>query len=202
MNNVYLKGIIKNIEYSHTIDEIVFNKASLIVKRPDGREDILILKFKQFSSNFKDGAEIELTGNIRSYSQQLDGKHKVEIYVFSYFDDISVETDDVCNIANIDGRICRKDTIRTTSNGKHYIHFIMANNIETDSCQKLNSYIPCVAWGKLAKYIDKELSVGDFITTKGKLQSREYKKKQQGGIDIRVAHELLVDSIKETSNDI
>jgi primosomal replication protein N len=202
MNRVYLKGIIKNIEYSHTIDGVVFNKASLIVKRHDGREDILILKFKQFSVNFKDNTEIELTGNLRSYSQQVDGKHKVEIYVFSYFDDISVETDDIRNIVDIDGRICRKDTLRTTKGGKHYIHFILANNIETDTNQKLNSYIPCVAWGKLAKYVDRDLKVGNFITIAGKLQSREYKKNSDNDVEIRVAHELMVDTIKEDSNDI
>jgi primosomal replication protein N len=199
MNFIYLKGIIKDITYSHTIDGTVFNRASLIVKRPDGREDILILKFKQFSMNFKDNTEVELTGNVRSYSQLVDGKHKVEIYVFSHFDDIEVETNDLCNIVSLNGRICRKDGIRTTSKGKHYIHFIVANNIETESSQKLNSYIPCVAWGKLAKSINDNLNVGSFITIKGRLQSREYKKRYNDECEIRVAHELLVDTLEEVT---
>ena len=46
MNFVYLKGIIKNIRYSHTINDTIFNRADLIVRREDGREDLLFIKFK------------------------------------------------------------------------------------------------------------------------------------------------------------
>ena len=202
INSVYLKGIIKNIEYSHTIDDTIFNKANLIVRRPAGREDILIIKFKQFSMNFKEDSEVELTGNVRSYSQQIDGKHKVEIYVFSYFDEIEVETDDLTNIVKFDGRICRKDNLRTTPKGKHYIHFIVANNIETETTQKFNSYIPCVAWGKLAKCVNDTMKVGDAVLLNGKLQSRDYKKRCGEELEIRVAHEVLVDTIEVTKDEI
>ena len=36
MNNIILKGVIRNIEYSHTINETEYDKADLIVKRDDG----------------------------------------------------------------------------------------------------------------------------------------------------------------------
>jgi hypothetical protein len=54
MNNIYLKGFIKNIQYSHSVGGTVFNKADLIVKREDGREDIVVLKFKAFSLSTKE----------------------------------------------------------------------------------------------------------------------------------------------------
>lgn len=201
MNFVYLKGIIKNIRYSHTIDSTVFNRAELIVKKPDGRENILIIKFKQFSADLKELAEVELIGNIRSYSQTIDGKHKVEIYVFTYFDDVEIETDDLTNIVKLRGKVCKKDTLRTNAKGKHYIHFIVANNLETDNSQRLNSYIPCVAWGKLAKYIESSIRVSDEITLEGQLQSREYKKKNSNDLEIRIAHEVLVNTINEVANE-
>lgn len=195
MNLIYLQGIIKNIKYSHTIDGTVFNKADIVVRRPDGREDLIVLKFKEFSLAYKEDSEIELFGNIRSFSQKIDGKNKVDIYVFSYLDTVEDCFSDT-NKAVIDGNICKKDIIRKTSNGKHYIHYIIANNIVTEDGQKLNSYIPCVAWGKLAKDIEHNYFVGDSIHIEGRLQSREYKKRlPDDEIEIRIAHELVTKEI-------
>ena len=204
MNYIYLKGIIKNITYSHTISGIDYNKADLIVKRPDGREDILIIKFKQFSLNCKEDSEIELVGNIRSFSQQLNGKNKVEIYVFSYFDVIESAPENTYNDAKISGKLCKKDILRTTSTGKHYIHFILANNLIIEDRQKLHSYIPCVAWGKLAKEIASNYNVNDNVLLNGQLHSREYKKTiDANNVELRVAHEFAVLSIdKDDHNEI
>ena len=41
MNNIILKGVIRNIEYSHTINETEYDKADLIVKRDEGSEDVI-----------------------------------------------------------------------------------------------------------------------------------------------------------------
>ena len=188
MNFVYLKGIIKNIGYSHTIGDTVFNKADLIVNRNDGRE-----------TNLKENSEIELCGNVRSYSRIENGRHKVEIYVFTYFDTVEIESCDLTNIVKLSGKICKKDELRVTSGGKHYIHFIVANNLEIENNQRLNSYVPCVAWGKLAKHIDKKFKISDDISLVGRLQSREYKKKTLNDLEIRVAHEVLVTNIGESN---
>jgi primosomal replication protein N len=197
MNFIYLKGIIKNIKYSHTIEDTVFNRADLIVKRDDGREDLIILKFKEFTLSAKEDCEIELIGNVRSFSQQMEGKNRVEIYVFSYFDRIEEDYEND-NVVILEGKICKKDTIRKTSNGKHYIHYIVANNIITEDNQKINSYIPCVAWGKLAKEVESDYIVGDDIHIEGQLQSREYKKRlSDNDIEIRMAHELATCEIKK-----
>ncbi len=197
MNLIYLKGIVKNIRHSHTIGDTVFNKADLIVKRPDGREDLIILKFKEFTLPSKEDREIELLGNIRSFSQNVNGKNKVEIYVFSYFDRVE-QVYETSNVATIVGKICKKDTLRKTSSGKHYIHYIVANNIITEDGLKLNSYIPCVIWGKLAKEFESEFNVGDDVSIVGQLQSREYKKKiSEKEIELRMAHELATSIIKK-----
>lgn len=196
MNILNLRGILKNIRYSHSINDVDYNKADLITKRLDGKEDIITLEFKKFSNTYKEDQEVELVGNVRSYSKRgEDGKNKVQIYVFTYFDQPSTELD--CNNdLIIDGTICKIDAIRQTKSGKSNIHFILANNISKDgSSVKLNSYIPCVAWGVTAKAISK-LSVGDKLSFRGELHSREYKKVlDNGDIEIRVAHEALVTNI-------
>ena len=195
MNNIYLKGHIRNIEHSHDIEDIEFSKANLIVKRSNGNDDVINLRFKSFSNNYKENDLIEITGNVRSYSYKVDeNTNKVVIYVFTYFD--KVEEENLCtNMGELDGRICKINKLRTTKTGKHNIHFILANNIISNSnTKRLNSYIPCIAWGKIAKEIS-ELDVNTKLKINGELHSREHKKVHDNGeVEIRVAHEFLVTS--------
>lgn len=200
MNEIKLCGTIRNIEYSHSIGDIDYDKANLIVQRENGIDDIVSLRFKKFSNTYKDGDTVSLTGNVRSYSKQLlDGKNKVDIYVFTYFD--SPEEDDITNSFVIDGRICKIEGVRILPNGKKNIHFIVANNLVTGDGKKLNSYLPCIAWGKTAQEISN-MRVNDIVQISGKLQSREYKKYiSDDDFEIRIAHELYVDSISKEKDE-
>lgn len=201
MNEIKLRGYIRDISRSHQIDDIEYDKANLIVNRDGLNDDVLNLRFKRFSNTYKNGDEIELVGNVRSYSTHLsNGKNKVEIYVFTYFDKPE-NFESTNNTLILDGRICKIDDIRILKNGKRNIHFTIANNLDVgENGKKLNSYLPCVAWGKCAKEISK-LSINDKIKIYGKLQSREYKKFiSDDEFEIRVAHEVYVDSF-ELDND-
>ena len=192
MNNIILHGIIKNIEYSHNIKDIEFYKANLLVSRGNGKEDLLNIKFKRFSIPYNENQDIYLQGNIRTYSQRLDTKNKVDVYVFTYFD---IPEDTFENKCEIDGKICKKGELRKTKLGKDVIDFIIANNIVSDSGQSLNVYIPCVAWGKIAKQIN-ELNLGDYIQINGQLQSREYKKMlDDDDYQIGIAYEVNVTEV-------
>ena len=195
MNYIELKGTIRNIQYSHTINDTEYDKADLIVKRDNGEDDVILLCFKKFACPYKDGQEIELCGHLRSYSHKAeDGSNKVEIYVFTYFDlpDSENETDET-NIVELDGRVCKVDKLRVTKRGKHNMHFILANNIiNVEKSQKINNYIPCVAWGNLAKEL-ANIQVSDMVEMKGQLHSRTYKKYlPNGGMEIKTAHEIVI----------
>lgn len=203
MNKINVKGLIRNIQHSHVIKDIEYNKADLVVTRKDGKEDVLNLRFKKFSNPYKDNQEISILGNVRSYSKQLEnGKNKVELYIFTYFDNGELDENDqeIVNEFIIDGRICKIDELRNTKDGKSNIHFVIANNlIIEDSNQKLNSYLPCIAWGKLAKQIS-QMHVNDKIIISGELHSREYKKiidTETGEFEFRVAHELVVNKCEQ-----
>ena len=200
MNTIKLKGILTNISSSHEIGGVEFCKANLLVKRVDGREDLINIRFKKFSNPYDEGQEISLSGNLRSYSSKLEnGKNKVDLYVFTYFDLPSLNANDQedINAVEIDGRICKIEELRTTRNGKRNVHFILANNlIVSEGTKKLNSYIPCIAWGALADEISS-LTVNTQIKLKGELHSREYQKVLPNGeSEIRVAHECVVTSVK------
>ncbi len=191
MNKIILKGILKNIQYSHTTQDIEYYKANLLVTQENGKENLLNLKFKKFCNPYKENMEVSIIGNIRTYSQKLEDKNKVEMYVFTYFDPPEEEK---INEVEIDGRICKINPMRKTQSGKDVVDFILANNVTTDN-QSLNSYPSCVAWGKLAKIVNN-LKVGDFVSILGQLQSREYKKKlNEEDYEIRIAHEISVSEI-------
>lgn len=196
MNNVKLKGIIKNIKESHNIQDMEFGKANLIVKRDNGKEDSLNIRFKKYSNPYENDQEVSLSGNLRSYSSKTeDGKNKVELYVFTYFDHPELNGDDQeeVNFVEIDGRICKMENVRKTKDGKTNIHLIIANNlIVSDGKKRLNSYIPCIAWGRVATELSK-CSVNTKLKIIGELHSREYiKPLGNGEFEIRVAHECVI----------
>ena len=84
MNNIRLKGVLRNIQDSHEINGIEFSRAHLIVPKNGAAEDILNIRFKKFSNPYKEDQQISFSGNVRSYSSRLDtGKNKVELYVFT-----------------------------------------------------------------------------------------------------------------------
>jgi len=200
MNNVNLKGILTNIEPSHVIQGIEFDKANLLVKRKDGKEDIINVRFKKFSNPYVDNQEVTLCGNIRSYSSKLDnGKNKVDLYVFTYFDQPELNENDQedINSLQLDGRICKIEPLRETKNGKHNIHLILANNlIVSQGSKKLNSYIPCIAWGQEAIELSK-LPINTALQIQGEIHSREYKKiLDDGSFEFRIAHECVIRSFE------
>lgn len=188
-NRVELKGILRNVQPSHKIKGINFDKAELVVNS-NNSEDVINLKFKKFSNPYKEGQEISLVGNVRSFSSKNeDNSNNVEVYVFTYFD---IPEDDLSNHFSIEGRICKKTELRQTKYGKEFCRIILANNIFGEGI-KINSYLPCIAWGKNAKDLNT-LDVSDKIRITGKLKSREYKKDlPDGQFEIRVCHELIIE---------
>lgn len=82
MNEIKLKWMIRNIEYSHTIGDIEYDKAEILVPKFNGGEDVLQLRFKKFSNKYQNNQQIELSGNIRSYSEKLMVRIK-SIFMYS-----------------------------------------------------------------------------------------------------------------------
>ena len=192
MNNIILKGKINNIQHSHTINGISYDSAYLLVNNSN---DLIELKFKSGVYPYKNGDVICIDGNIRSYSHQLNNKNKVDIYVFTKFDDpfMNGEDLDIFNAFEVDGRICKKNPIRTFKNGTKNIQFILANNIiNSDLDIKINNYLPCIAWGNLAELLN-QLSVNDIVNVKGELHFRTYKKYiNEKEFELHHAYELLI----------
>ena len=197
MNEITLRGFLRDIEYSHNVGDIEYEKANLICPGINGKEDDLIsLRYKKFVNKYKEGDFVEITGNLRSYSHRTNTTNKVEIYVFTYFD----LPEEFGNNVKLDGRICKMDNLHYTKNNKPYIHFILANNIFTNNNKKINSYIPCTAYGEQAEIISS-LNVSDFIVINGEFHSHTFKKKcDNNEVEFRLAHEVIIDKVKKEDN--
>lgn len=195
MNEVTLQGYIRDIGFSHDIGNVEYGKANLICVGQNGKEDdIVSLRFKKFSNRYSDGDLIEIKGNLRSYSQRLENKNKVEIYVFTYFDIPEVLEK---NKVILDGNICKMGKLSVSKYGKRYIHFTLANNIFTPGGKKLNNYIPCTAYNELADEIASKYNVKDYIEIHGDIHSHTYKKHlTDGSIEYRIAHEVVIKEYK------
>ena len=92
--------------------------------------------------------------------------------------------------------------MQVLSNGKHLIRFVVLNKIEKSNTS-LNSYIHCVAFGRLAKIVST-FKVGDKVTINGELHSHTYKKViSEDNFELRLSHEVFVTNIhkKEDSTE-
>lgn len=195
MNDIAVQGYIRDIEFSHDVGNIDYSKASVICPGVNGKEDDLFhIQFKTYSNRYKNGDYISFRGNLRSYSQkQSKDKSSVMIYIFTYFD----LPDLPMNTLQIDGRICKIQPLKMNYNHKPYIHFILANNILKGN-KKINSYIPCTAYGDLAEKIS-HYAINDKVLIEGEFHSHTYKEKLTK--EIRLAHEVIVKTITPVQED-
>jgi hypothetical protein len=78
MNEITLTGILKNIEFSHKINDIEYCKADLIVPGYKGKDDVIDLRFKKCLTPNVNNDIISLIGTVRSYSRKLsENKNQV-----------------------------------------------------------------------------------------------------------------------------
>lgn len=197
MNDIILRGIVRDIKPSHSVNDIEYYQAEVVTQRRDKKEDSVIIKFKKHINKYKELDRVELTGQLRSYTEQLEnGKNKVHIYVFTYQDYPEIE-EETNNKFTVDGRICKLNELRTTSQGKKNIHFTLANNIYTAGGQKINNYLPVTCWGKLATKASL-MEIGDRLVINGEVHSRTYSKTNDiGEKEYNVAYELLATHIEK-----
>ena len=103
-------------------------------------------------------------------------------------------TDDYASPNNVflNGYICKPPVYRTTPFGREIADILLAVN----RAYNKSDYIPCIAWGRNAKYADS-LSVGDNIMIHGRVQSRNYQKKiSEDEFENKTAYEVSVSKLE------
>jgi single-stranded DNA-binding protein len=209
-NNIVRIGgmVISDLEFSHEIYEEKFYRFHIEVERLSNQKDklpIIVSERLVEVNHFEKGKLVYIEGQFRSYNQPIDGRNKL---VLSIFVKEIQEADLDENIKSLNdatfvGYICKPPIYRKTPLGREIADVLIAVN----RSYKKSDYIPCILWGRNAKYCES-LSVGAMVKLNGRIQAREYEKKLPDGTSrAMVAYEVsiskfgLVDEIEAENEE-
>ncbi|MBO5328166.1 MAG: single-stranded DNA-binding protein [Clostridia bacterium] len=198
-NKVYLFGeIISNAEFSHEVFGEGFYEFYVKVMRLSGQADILPVTVSEriMSENLKMGEYICALGQFRSYNKIENGKSRLMLTVFIR-ELLEVQPCKNPNSIVLSGYICKPPVYRTTPFNREIADLLIAVNRSYNK----SDYIPAIAWGRNARFV-KNLSVGDKVALSGRIQSREYQKKQEDESFITMtAYEVSVSKLAAFDED-
>lgn len=140
---------------------------------------------------------VVINGQIRSYNKHTDNEEHSHLILSVFAKEIDVLEDveinpDVNNAVEIVGHLCKPPIYRKTPLGRE----ITDVHIAVNRAYGKSDYIPCVVWGRTAKFVG-HLPVGTHIEMTGRFQSRPYTKKiSEDEIENRVAYEVSVGRVE------
>lgn len=184
-------------EFSHRSYGEQFYEMVLAVSRRSGYQDqipVIISERLMLSGRPKAGDRVVISGQIRTYNKEEEGRNRLIITVFAR-DYRLADPEEIYDINQIqlDGFLCKDPVRRTSPLGREICDLMVAVN----RMYNKSDYIPCIAWGRNAAY-GGILSVGDSICLTGRIQSREYKKRdEEGNVELRVAYEVSILKIED-----
>lgn len=192
-NSVILCGTVKGEPvYSHEVFGEKFYEVMLAVKRLSGMDDVLPVSVSEhlLGDGFRDGCEVTVKGQFRSYNKIVGERSKLMLTVFVR----DVEPFDLTvnpNTMQLSGFICKPPVYRTTPFNREICDLLVAVNRQYNK----SDYIPCIVWGRNARFAEK-LAVGQHIDIVGRVQSRNYQKRlDDDTVVTRTAYEVSVGKI-------
>lgn len=202
-NMVTLVGrVIGDREFSHEMYGEGFYNYQLQISRLSEACDVLPLTISErllYDFHLTEGDLIKVEGQLRSYNKFTDGSNRLILTIFAR-DIIRLESDEEIKNPNqilLEGFICKNPVYRETPFGREITDLLVAVNRSYNK----SDYIPCIAWGRNAKFSAK-LQVGDHIKSWGRIQSRRYQKKlQDGSVINRVAYEVSISKMERLNEN-
>lgn len=192
-NFVEIGGIIvDDPKFSHELFDEKFYKINVESKRLSTSQDILpvIISERLIDiSSLTIGKTVHVIGQFRSYNKQEEMRSRLVLSIFAKEIEI-IDTEDILTLNNADliGYICKKPIYRKTPLGREIADVLIAVN----RSYKKSDYIPCILWGRNAKFCEK-LQVGTMVRISGRIQSRNYEKKLENGETLeKTAYEVSV----------
>ena len=104
------------------------------------------------------------------------------------------------NKAILNGRLTKAPELKQTQNGKSVCSFTIA--VDRNRDREKTDFIPIVAWGKTAEFVNQWFGKGDLITIVGRIEVRNYEDKngnKRTATEI-IAEEVLSGGSKNTTN--
>lgn len=196
-NKVFLSGIVvEKPVFSHEAFGEGFYEVKLSVPRLSEHNDILpITVSEKLLKSFQIGKQVSLKGQLRSFNKLYGERSRLVLNVFVR-EIIDVDESMNPNIIEISGFVCKEPVYRTTPFNREICDVLVAVN----RAYNKSDYLPCIAWGRNAKYI-KDAKIGSKIDVVGRIQSREYQKKNESGeVFTRTAYEISINRINLESS--
>ena len=198
-NKVYLYGeIVSEAVFSHEVYGEGFYEFYVKVMRLSGQADILPVTVSEriMTEGIKVGATICALGQFRSYNKLEDGKSRLMLTVFIR-ELLENPPGKNPNSIVLSGYICKPPVYRTTPFNREIADLLIAVNRSYNK----SDYIPAIAWGRNARFV-RNLQVGDRVALSGRIQSREYQKKQSDESFVSMtAYEVSVSKLAAFDDD-
>ena len=204
-NQVKVHGrIISDLVFSHEVYGESFYNFSLDIVRLSETKDVLPVTISERlidKDSLGVGTLVYIEGQIRSYNNYMESESKNRLILTIFARDIEIldEENKAINPNEVvlNGFICKKPIYRTTPFGREIADVLIAVN----RAYNKSDYIPCIAWGRNARYASKFL-VGDNIRVFGRMQSRSYQKKLENDETIeKVAYEISISKVEVVSKE-
>ena len=199
-NRAYIAGrVISAPVFSHEVLGEKFFDMVVAVKRLSDHEDeipVTVSDRLMRDASLDVGDSVGVSGQLRSYNKQAEGRSKLVLRVFAR------ELDDgVCDTPNrieLEGYVCKPPVYRVTPFKREICDMLLAVN----RAYNKSDYIPAIAWGRNAKYAG-EFAVGDKVAVTGRIQSRTYEKVlPDGNTEERVAYEVSVSGLERVDDEM
>ena len=174
-NKVYLCGtIVSKAEFSHEVFGEGFYEFFVRVNRLSGQADTLPVTISErlMTPEMQVGQTLCALGQFRSYNKLEGGRSRLMLTVFVR-EVLSQAPSANPNSVVLSGYICKPPVYRTTPFNREIADLLIAVNRSYNK----SDYIPAIAWGRNARFVSK-MEVGDRGVLSGRIQSREYQKKQ------------------------
>lgn len=179
--------------YSHESYGECFYSFTLKIPRLSDSADIINITASErilCDEDYSVGDRLRITGQFRSYNNYTDTGNRLILTLFAKTIE-RAECEKFLNEIELNGFLCKPPVYRTTPFGREITDLLLAVN----RTHNKSDYIPCIAWGRNAKFAQK-LNVGDNIIVSGRMQSREYQKKIDDETITKTAYEISVSKIK------
>lgn len=198
-NKVYLCGIVESeAVFSHEVFGEGFYELYVRVNRLSGQADLLPVTISErlLGQGLKRGDELCALGQFRSYNKLENGKSRLMLTVFVR-EILDYHPGKNPNSIVLSGYICKPPVYRTTPFNREIADLLIAVNRSYNK----SDYIPAIAWGRNARFV-RNLAVGDRVALSGRIQSREYQKKQPDESFVTMtAYEVSVSKLATFDDD-
>lgn len=202
-NSAVLVGVVlSQPTISHKSYGETFYSFFVGVDRKSGYRDIIQVIVSErliWNQEFEPDDLVEIMGQIRTYNEEQDGRNKLNVVIFAREfkrcdDESRIEHE---NRINLEGFICKRPIGRISPLGREICDIMLAVN----RMYNKSDYIPCIAWGRNAGFASS-LAVGTKISITGRIQSREYRKRDsEGNITAKTAYEVSILKLESMSDE-